>query len=656
MRLERLKAPRGNPHGRKVRYVSNICAFDIESTRLEDIEQSIMYIWQMQINEDTIIGRYWNEFMEFLLKIKERLNGLYMVIYVHNLSYEFQFLKGIYDFEEDEVFCTDSRKVLKCTMLDAFEFRCSYIHSNMSLERFIQSVGSRTHKLDGSQFDYKKKRYPWTELSDYELQYCINDVQGLTEAIRTELEKDGDTLYTIPLTSTGYPRRECKKAMKAFNHRQLAEMLPDARIYELLREAFRGGNTHANRFYANEILENVKSMDRSSSYPDVLVNYPFPMGPWFYEGEVTPERLKWLMDKRRRKAIIFRIGLHDLKMKDPYDGCPYLSRSKCRWVRGGVFDNGRILSADYLETTLTDIDFRIVKAHYTWSGSSITDCAYCRSRMLPEPYRDVVKEFYSKKTHLKGIDDYYYNKAKNKLNGLYGMGAQDPCKDSIVFQNGEYVREDKSIEELIIANNKKAFLSYAWGVWCTAWARYCLQEAIDIAGGQFVYCDTDSVKYLGDIDLTELNERYRQQSEANGAYADDPKGKRHYMGVYEPEGSYDRFKTMGAKKYAYEEEGKLHITIAGVNKMKGAEELGTLDNMREGFTFHKAGGTESVYNDGIDEYINIDGHRLHITDNVVIRDSTYTLGITAEYAEILLGAIEIKYSYHDIDGLYKAKK
>ena len=51
-----------------------------------------------------------------------------------------------------------------------------------------------------------------------------------------------------------------------------------------------------------------------------------------------------------------------------------------------------------------------------------------------------------------------------------------------------------------------------------------------------------------------------------------------------------------------------------------------------------------------------EGREIRITDNVVIRDSTYTLGITQEYRDILDGLIEIKYSDHDIYGLYKVKR
>lgn len=52
---------------------------------------------------------------------------------------------------------------------------------------------------------------------------------------------------------------------------------------------------------------------------------------------------------------------------------------------------------------------------------------------------------------------------------------------------------------------------------------------------QFVYCDTDSVKYLGEIDLSKFNAERIKDSKRSGAYATDPKGITHYMGVYEKE-------------------------------------------------------------------------------------------------------------------------
>ena len=199
--------------------------------------------------------------------------------------------------------------------------------------------------------------------------------------------------------------------------------------------------------------------------------------------------------------------------------------------------------------------------------------------------------------------------------------------------------------EMLEKSNRSAFQSYAWGVWITAWARYRLEEGIRIAGNGFVYCDTDSVKYIGDKEeeWKKYNKIRMKHSLKNGAFADDRKGKRHYMGVYESEGIYEEFSTLGAKKYAYRQDGKLHITIAGVSKSKGAEELeraGGLKAFKPGFIFHEGGGTESIYNDhpeddGLTEYITPEGEHIPITSNVVIRDSTYELGLTAEYRRLL---------------------
>ena len=113
--LPKIKRKRGSKP-----YLNIVTAFDIEATRLKDIEQAVMYIWQWQIGPDiTVVGRTWEEFFELLEEISLRLQGVaWLVIYVHNLSYEFQFLKGRYPFKKEEVFANDKRKVLKCEMME----------------------------------------------------------------------------------------------------------------------------------------------------------------------------------------------------------------------------------------------------------------------------------------------------------------------------------------------------------------------------------------------------------------------------------------------------------------------------------------------------------------------------------------------------------
>ena len=214
-------------------------------------------IWQFQIGDDiTIIGHYWAEFLDLLTNMCEYLNkDEYIIIFVHNLSYEFQFLRGIYPFDKEEVFAIQPRKVLKCEMLEHFEFRCSYLLTNMSLAEFTSRMGIEAQKLSGEKFDYSIQRYPWTELNEYETQYIINDVLGLVQALRKYIDLYQDNFYTLPLTSTGFVRRDVKAAMRHFNKYELKDMLPDYDIFTLLSEAFRGGNTHANRYYSDMILK-----------------------------------------------------------------------------------------------------------------------------------------------------------------------------------------------------------------------------------------------------------------------------------------------------------------------------------------------------------------------------------------------------------------
>lgn len=461
--------PQGNQKTKKKRTYKNlICAFDIETTRIPEIEQSFMYIWQMQIESITIIGRTWTEFLRMMKRIADDLaDDTYIVIWVHNLSYEFQFLRGVYPFRPDEVFAVDSRKLLRCDMMDHFEFRCSYLQTNMSLGEFTHKMGVEAEKLSGKEFDYSKFRTPQTFLTPREIEYCVNDVKGLVQALKKEMEVDKDNLYSIPRTSTGYVRREAKQAMRKFNKQWLKDMLPDMEVYELLREAFRGGNTHANRYYAGKVLRNVYSADRSSSYPDCQVNDVFPMGRWYKEMDLSVNRFVDQLGTMKN-ALLARIKFYNIELREKDWGCPYLARAKCYNVIEGEFDNGRILRADYLETTVTDIDFRIILEEYDWDDIEIVKCFYARYGKLPTMLTDLTKKYYTDKTALKGDpeQEIYYMKQKNKLNSIYGMSVQCPTKPDIIYsQEGGFTFADTPAEEMLAKYNKNAFQSYAWGVW-----------------------------------------------------------------------------------------------------------------------------------------------------------------------------------------------
>ena len=667
----------------KHRVLNVYTAFDIETSTIwlnEDHSlydvHSFMYVWQFQVEEYTVKGRTWPEFFIWLDTLKTAIERIreenklsvnpLLVVWVHNLAYEFQWLSVLYPFNNDEVFFRDVRKPIYCRMFDTFELRCSYIQTNMSLSALCKQTGVK-QKLSGQKYDYDKIRFPWTELTQFEEEYTTVDVESLVKAMKYRVSRGGDNLQTVPLTSTGYVRRECKEALKD-QFLDLRELKPAEKEYRLLRKAFRGGNTHANRYYVDKIIDNVYSYDISSSYPTQQLTQLFPVKPF-----------KWLEIKQRTAlkriqrvlqfiglgyAVVATYQFKNMRLKNHREPIPYISLSRCQALGTDdyelLLDNGRVLECGYMEISLTEIDLQIVLDQYQFDSMDVLEAMVAQKDYLPAAYRAVIQDYYNKKTALKGDDTedgkYMYMKSKNMLNAVYGMSATDPVHQDIFYKDGDYKvssYEDFSQEELLKLL-KNASFPYQWGVYTTALARKQLQDAIKLCSDKIVYCDTDSVKVVGDIDISKLNDKLMQKAMQSKAYADDMNGKRHYIGLFEFDGHYDQFITQGAKRYAYSSAGHLGITVAGVSKKINedtgisfaVEELKTLDRFRVGMTWRKAGGTISVYNDSddIDDTDTESGNTIHIGKNVAIVPSTYVMTYSKDY-RLLLNEIQLYGDY-----------
>lgn len=626
---------------RRVRYANGICAFDIETYTFnaglgERDYQSCMYMWQLQIDiEYTIVGRTWSELrtcLEVITSLMEQDERL--LIYVHNLSYEFQFLKGV--LPVTRVFARDERKIVSFESGN-IEFRCSYCHSNMSLEEYTRKMGVVHQKLAGT-VDYGVERWYDSVLDDSTIRYAAYDVMGLVEAVYAEMEGEDD-LYSVPLTSTGYVRRDAKRALHDLSREIQEGLKPPYEVYVLERQAFRGGDTHANRYYAGQILTNVHSVDISSSYPSQQVGEEYPVGKWTAE-ERSIRRVCELM--RHHRAFLLRVRFENLRLADEFWGCPYLPFSKCSGATDYLLDNGRILECSLCVVTMTDVDWGIFLEEYTWSAAEVVQLYSSRYSMLPAPYRELVMRYYRDKTELKNVEgkETYYVKQKNRINSFYGMSAQNPVMEEYVYNAEKRIIDFVDSDARGAYESAKIWMPYAWGVWCTAHARKSLHRGIKCVGAGFVYCDTDSVKYIGDADFSAYNDAIRHRDLKWNCWAEDISHLRHYMGVYEEEEGYDRFCTWGAKKYAGEKNAQLSITVAGVNKKRGADELaakGGLEAFKPGFIFREGGGLEAIYNDLVEPryYRRADGKIIEIGPNVALVPSTYTLGIADAYQELL---------------------
>ena len=248
--------------GRDGKLLNLACAFDIETTNIVDVPRpyAFMFHWQFCIGTRVFFGRTWDQFIDFIYELKERLQlgPRKLVVYCHNLSFEFQFMRRFFAFSD--VFLRQNRDPLKALANGCILFRDSYALSNMTLEKFCENTpGIIFSKNSGEDFDYSKIRTPETKLTRKELSYCYCDVAGLCECIRYRMREDH--LGVIPMTSTGYVRRDFRKAYAA--NKVLREIWKRNALteetYKICRYAFRGGDTHASNNFVGLKLEHIHS-------------------------------------------------------------------------------------------------------------------------------------------------------------------------------------------------------------------------------------------------------------------------------------------------------------------------------------------------------------------------------------------------------------
>ena len=121
---------------------------------------------------------------------------------------------------------------------------------------------------------------------------------------------------------------------------------------------------------------------------------------------------------------------------------------------------------------------------------------------------------------------------------------------------------------------------------------------------------------------------------------EDSKGIKHKMGVFDEEKPYKEFVTQGAKKYAYKQDDKIHITVAGVPK-KGAKQLKDLNEFKDDFVFDFEFTEKQMlmYNDEQEPFMLTDylEQKYEVKDKhgICFVPATYTLGKSLEYAELI---------------------
>lgn len=665
---------RGGRNRNKLFYYNEPAAFDIETTTIRpgtfDYENAegrpvaFPYLFQFAFYGCVIFCRQYSEALDIFMWISEYFvnnRNRRVVMFDHNLGYEYQFFKDHWQINGRRSFALDEHHPVTLELENGIILRDSYKMTNMSLETLTADWSDAFFK-EQEIMDYRRCRTPYDDLDNDTMLYSALDVLGLADSIVNYLDARAEKIWTKCPTSTSFIRAEVKRRVgvgvkrrtaEQKNYRRMLERIrinPD--IYAMLLRQARGGNTHANRRITAKIIgdpekgSGVGHWDITSSYPAQMVCYPeYPIGGW-KELDEDPALADIELLEDNGYCTLFDVTMINPRIK-PGVTVPYLANAKTRTLSGlpAYSDNGRYLrGAGMLATTIYGIEWSIIKSQYDYDDVVITRGYFAKKGFLPDIIRRYVLELYAKKTELKNVEgkEIEYTLAKTYVNGVFGMMFTKILRELWeVTPEGITLAAPKDPGEELEKFQKKTgyFAAYAWGSMVATLGRVYLQKMIDACGEYFLYCDTDSV--FADhpeivrprIQALEADIKAKQRECGMRLIYNDIKGRPHELGGIDEEPEC-AFMTYGAKKYITKSGDNLTCTIAGVPKKHGSKIIGRMENFKLDMVF-KGEETNKM---GLwyipDEGLTIhddEGRPIRVYSNVAMLPVDYTLSLSADY-------------------------
>ena len=541
--------------------------------------------------------REWDRLHKFLTYISNSFRKKIMC-FVHNLSFEFDFL--IKNISKPKKFLCNSSHSVICATLEDFniEFRCTYQLSRLPLWKI-----GEMYNFPKLEDDYCNI-YPYEDVPEKKWEYCERDCDILCPYILDEV-KTYKMLAYLPYTSTGKVRKELKWKLSDCTDKEW-DLMPNEDCFNALNKTFRGAITMSNPRFTNKLIKSkVRSFDEKSKYPSIMLCKEFP-----YTIEKVLD-----FDNNTYKQYKFWIG--KVRLTNIYSKFDWgvMSSNTCEYVdlfNADIF-NGKIINCGLVEIFITNVDLELFKSVYHIEKIEFLEFYKCEKYgRLPEPFIELIKMFAEPKyilgKELKEIvkiygensDEYReknkeYMDSKAKLNGIYGMMVQKLTSPEYYIDEN-YIWHERENEYKCI-KGKHLNRNFLFGIFITAYSRYDLViNIIHNCPYNFVYCDTDSIKYIDmGKDFEDLNDDIPE-------YLQEFKYLKGFN-KFEEEDFYTEFITYGAKKYAYIRNGEFGFTVAGLpksTKINSFDEF-KLDTIYKNCKLAKRYIYHNVYTD-IDEF------------------------------------------------------
>ena len=629
------------------KWLRTAASFDIETTRIG--KRAFMYHWQFGFGDQIILGRTWDQYQILIYYLQNYLEKYkaHLIVWVANLGHEFSFLCK--RFEWKKVFARAPHQPLTADT-GYIQYREALSLSGIGGLKQLAKQYTITKKASGD-LDYDTQRNSHTPLTEKERGYCIADVAILLEwgeyCLQRWIDSSRKKSRKIPLTSTGI----CRQAVKDAAGKDLEAVQREARLcypttparYNFIMTwLFRGGYTHANVYWSDEEVPDVIGADFTSSYPAVMLHNQYPVGRFF------PINLRTVCDDIKDPKMDSLCIWMIVKFSHIESTTMHHIESMHKIIRSEIAyrDNGRLIAGEGVIVALTDVDYRIYKMFYRWTGMQIIAAWGCNKAPLPEYVTRPLIDAYTqkcelKRQHMDGTPE--YQQAKSMVNSYYGMTVQ-----RLSFMDYTYNERDgwqeaptkRPYSDLI----KDVFLSPWWGIWVTAHARYQLLAMVhrldpDPLHNNVLYCDTDSIYMIASPDnisaIAEYNTEIAKLNASLPVCCDD-------LGCFDwiDNRKLYRFKTLGAKRYIkLDADGHATVTVAGMRDGTYLDYLAEDDPPDEPYIEIKRQDRDADGNEiDILKYVPISSFFAHFEDHLML--DMYTSGkTTALYTEKPYSAI-----------------
>jgi len=547
--------------------------FDIETSRIpydlpkgavrtvDDYIQAMYLANLLEMNNSTgeftnsWFFRTFDEFMDHVNDISNDSNKI--VIYSHNLSYEFDFYNrhfncsaltkakskaDIFGNIEHESIIKSNRDVLAITFenMPYAKFKDSLALFNKGVKMLGDDLVKVRHEdLKKLDYNYEKIRLWCDELEPLDYEYNKRDNEIVARSIYWFMKDNNYTFKEVPLTFTANTKKHRLKYIKdrdkRLNKKNLQTInalktfaLTDFNFFTMQRSAYQGGFTSANAMYTNKLVHNVYSADEKSAYPKMMTTKRFPIFnekgnmdkiACFITGQDANDFFQLYKDNLYNvKGYYGDFIIKNIKLKKPDYLAPLAKSHLLNFMsltdRNSLVINGKVHQADEVKATFTNVGIEWLSLCYEWDEIYCSRmCLSTADRYLSEgEVHSLLNDFAIKEGVDKEKYAIEYALAKVNINAIYGVKVQNDLKDSYNLINGDIyasvfdkltLNEQEEIYNNFLSTRKigrdtQNFDLYSDGIFVTDYARLELLRMMVYLydnGYVTVYCDTDSLYF-----------------------------------------------------------------------------------------------------------------------------------------------------------------